>query len=89
MSKKITDEQLKSLQEKIGAIQNIESQIGRLETQKHKFLHQVGIVEQELSEMQKQLEEQYGKVSINISNGEYEDMPQEDEVVGPEVLKQE
>ena len=78
MSKKIKDEQLKELQEKVGVIQNAEAQIGRLETQKHKFLHQIAIVEGELTEVQQKLEEEYGKVSINLQNGEITETPEEE-----------
>jgi len=72
MSQKITDEQLKSLQEKVGAIQNIQAQIGGLEAQKHAALHVLASQQEELQTLQQSLEEEYGKVSINIQDGTYE-----------------
>jgi F0F1-type ATP synthase alpha subunit len=86
MSQKITDEQLKDLQEKVGVIQQLQTQIGNIEGQKHILLHQLVSSQENLQELQKSLEEEYGKVSINIQDGTYEAIPEEQEVVGPEVL---
>jgi predicted nuclease with TOPRIM domain len=86
MSQKITEEQLKNLQEKVGMINQAQAQIGGLEVQKHQLLHQVGQVQGELQEFQKELEEQYGKVSINIQDGTYE--PIEEDVPVHELSKE-
>lgn len=88
MSQKITDKQLENLQKKVGVIQNLQAQIGGLEAQKHAALHQLAASQEDLQNLQKSLEEEYGKVSINIQDGTYEAIPEEQEVVGPEVLKQ-
>jgi hypothetical protein len=85
MSQKITDEQLKSLQEKVGAIQNIQAQIGGLEAQKHAALHVLASQQEELQTIQQSLEEEYGKVSINIQDGTYE--PIEEDVPVSELAK--
>lgn len=76
-TKKITDEQLKSLQEKVGNIQNLQAQIGGIEMQKHMVLHQVAAAQEELQKLQVELEDSYGKVSINIQDGTYEEIPEE------------
>ena len=78
MSQKIKDEQLKDLQEKVGAIQQLQTQIGNIEGQKHILLHQLVGVQEQLQELQKSLEEEYGKVSINIQDGTYEAIPEEE-----------
>jgi len=70
--KKIKDEQLKELQELIGKINQGQIQIGQLETQKHTLLHQLSEIQQELQKFQESLEKEYGKVSINIQDGSYE-----------------
>jgi hypothetical protein len=88
MSQKITDKQLENLQKKVGVIQNLQAQIGGLEAQKHAALHQLAASQEDLQNLQKSLEEEYGKVSINIQDGTYEEIPEEEETVGPEVLKQ-
>lgn len=84
--KKISEEQLKDLQGKIGAIQNIQAQVGGLELQKHMALHQAAALQEDLQKLQTALEEEYGKVSINIQDGSYEEITEE-ETVGPEVLQ--
>lgn len=66
---KITEEQLKQLQELIGTINNAQSQLGSIEVQKHQLLHQVTEVRAKLNEVQEELEKEYGKVSINLEDG--------------------
>lgn len=82
--KKITEEQLKSLQERVGAIQNLQSQIGGLEGQKHMALHQLAAEQEALQKDQNELQEQYGKININIQDGTYEEIVEEAEVVEAE-----
>ena len=75
---KIKEEQLKELQGLINNINQGQIQIGQLETQKHTVLHQLAEIQQKLQKLQEKLEEEYGKISINIQDGSYE-APQEDE----------
>ena len=79
--KKITDEQLKDLQEKVGAIQNLQSQIGGIEAQKHVALHQLLQVQDDLQKLQVTLQDEYGKINVNIQDGTYEEVVEEAEVV--------
>lgn len=74
---KITEEELKGLQEKIGAIQNFQAQIGQIEGQKHLLLHQLVGAQDALQKDQVSLEEKYGKVTINIQDGSYEEIKEE------------
>ena len=67
---KLTEDELKSLQENVSKLNQVHIELGRLENQKHKILHQVNEIESLFDELQKQLEEKYGKVSIDISNGQ-------------------
>jgi len=69
MSEKITEEQLKSIQDLVGQINNGQLQIGQLETQKHTLLHQIAEVQKGLKEFQDELEKDYGKVNVNITDG--------------------
>ena len=85
--KKITEEQLKDLQEKVGTINQAKSQLGGIEVQKHQLLHQVGQVQSELQDLQSKLEEEYGKISINIQDGSYEPIPEEEEEPVSELTK--
>ena len=78
--KKISEEHLKDLQEKIGAIQNLQSQIGGIEAQKHVALHQLLQVQDELQKLQVALQDEYGKINVNIQDGTYEEVVEEAEV---------
>lgn len=75
---KIKDEQLEVLQEKLKTIDGIRLQVGSLENQKFAFLNQMAAIQQELQEMQVELEKEYGKVSINITDGTITEIPEED-----------
>ena len=67
--KKIKKQELESIQTLVKQINNGQSQIGQIETQKHMILHQIGEVQKNLRDFQLKLEEEYGKVNINIENG--------------------
>lgn len=66
---KIKKEQLEKLQGLVGEINNLQMKAGGFEIQKHQTLHQVAEAQSKLSEFQNELEEEYGKVSINIQDG--------------------
>jgi chaperonin cofactor prefoldin len=74
MAKKLSENELKSLQENISKLNQVHIELGRLENQKHKILHQVNEIESMFDELQKELEEKYGKVNINIETGEFEEI---------------
>lgn len=75
---KIKDEQLKKLQEQVNTINQNQLQIGNLEVQKHTLVHNGVELQNQLRGFQDELEKEYGKVSINISTGEYEDIKKEE-----------
>ena len=77
---KITDEQLETLQGKLKLIDTARLQIGTLENQKFQMLNQVGMIQKELLDMQNELQEEYGKVSINITDGTITEIPEEEDV---------
>jgi len=77
--KKIKDEQLEELQGKLKMIDGIRLQVGTLENQKFAYLNQMAAVQQELNQMQNDLQDEYGKVSINITDGTITEIPEEDE----------
>jgi len=66
---KITDEELKRLQELVNLINRGELQIGNLESKKHGLLHQVIAVQEQMKQLQQQFQETYGNVDINITDG--------------------
>ena len=76
---KISATELTALQENISKLNQVHIELGRLENQKHKILHQVNEIESMFDELQKDLEEKYGKVNINIENGEFTLIEENDE----------
>ena len=83
---KITQEQLEELQGYVGKLNNVATQIGDLEMQKHQLNHAATEIQADLNKFQVKLEEKYGKVSINIQDGTYKPI-EEEAVVEPEVVE--
>ena len=65
----VTEEQLKKIQDQIKRINNFQLEVGIIETRKHALLHQIGSIQNEILETQKELEEQYGTADVNIETG--------------------
>ena len=74
---KISEEHLKELQGHVNKINQAQLQLGGLESQKHSLLHAVVNMQTELTEFQNKLEEEYGKVSVNIQDGTIAPLPEE------------
>ena len=74
---KISEDHLKELQGHVNKINQAQLQLGGLESQKHSLLHAVVNMQTELTEFQNKLEEEYGKVSINIQDGSIAPLPEE------------
>jgi len=75
----LTKDELKALQENVKKLNQVNMELGKLENQKHKILHEMNEIEKDFDAMQKELENTYGKVSINIDNGKLSEIPQKDE----------
>ncbi len=66
---KITDEQLKKVQETVNTINRAQIELGSMELRKHEMLHQLAGVKDELTSLQDELKEEYGTVDVNINDG--------------------
>ena len=66
---KITDEQLKKVQELINNINRGQLEVGAMELQKHENMHGVTILRGKLEALQNDLEKEYGTIDIDIKNG--------------------
>ncbi|MDB2613380.1 hypothetical protein N9Y89_01215 [bacterium] len=66
---KITDEQLKELQGVISGTNQIKIELGNMEAQKHILLHRLDAVNKQLTDIQVKLEEEYGKIDLDINTG--------------------
>ena len=67
--KKVKEDQLKELQDVVGKLNQVQMQLGTVELQKHELLHGAVEMQKDLQDTRKKLEEEYGNVSINISDG--------------------
>jgi len=68
---KIKKEQLEEIVELQGKLNEVISNIGVLETQKHSLLHDVAEVNKKIEEFKAKLEEEYGAISVDLKTGEY------------------
>ena len=66
---KITDEQLKKVQETVNNINRGQLELGVMETRKHMLLHNVAAIQEQLTVMQDEFQKQYGTFDINIQDG--------------------
>jgi len=69
---KITEEELKSLQESVGKLNEFKIALADATTQKHLLQLEVIKHSETLSGVQRGLESKYGNISIDIQTGEYE-----------------
>ena len=85
---KLEEKELKSLQENQGKINQVVSNMGaisiqkiNLENSKESLLGELKKIEDEQIELKKELEDKYGKISVNLQSGEFEIIPEEAEIV--------
>ena len=74
----ITEEQLKLLQEQQGKLNEMLRTIGVLETQKLNVSKEIEALSKEIDSTKKELEKEYGQININLQDGSYEDIVEED-----------
>ena len=66
----IEKEQLDKIKDQVNRINKFQLEVGIIESTKHALLHQIGSVQNEISETQVELEKQYGTSDINVVTGE-------------------
>ena len=76
---KITEEQLQKVQAQVKVRSQLVNDIGAVEAQKHDLLHALNNVMQKTKETADELEEEYGKININLEDGTYEVIEEEKE----------
>jgi len=74
---KITEEQLEKLQESQKKYAAIKHDLGQLEVQKHGLLHMWAVIQEEDNKFKQELEEEYGKININLEDGSYEEIKED------------
>ena len=66
---KITDEQLKKVQDSVNNINRAQLEIGSMELRKHEMMHNIAGLRDELTLLQTEFEKDYGTFDINIQDG--------------------
>tara|TARA_R110000765_G_scaffold104696_1_gene194556 strand:- start:592 stop:870 length:279 start_codon:yes stop_codon:yes gene_type:complete len=66
---KISDEQLQKVQQIINMMNRGQMDLGIIETRKHKMLHDIVSIQEQLTTMQGEFEKEYGTYDINIQDG--------------------
>ena len=77
--KKIKDEELKKIVEKTKEQNEMLRTIGVLETQKRWVLVQLAQSNKDLEEIKKELEDEYGQVTVNLEDGSYTEIEKEND----------
>ena len=68
-AEKITDEQLKRVQDTVNNMNRSQLEIGSMELRKHDLLHGIAGLRDELTVLQKEFEKDYGTFDVNIQDG--------------------
>ena len=66
---KITDEQLKKVQDTVNNLNRAQLEIGSMEIKKHEMMHQIAGLRDGLTVLQSEFEKEYGTFDINIQDG--------------------
>ena len=66
---KITDEQLKKVQDTVNNLNRAQLEIGSMEIKKHEMMHQIAGLRDGLTVLQGEFEKEYGTFDINIQDG--------------------
>ena len=66
---KITDEQLKKVQDTVNNLNRSQLEIGSMEVKKHEIMHQIAGLRDELTVLQGEFEKEYGTFDVNIQDG--------------------
>ena len=75
---KITEEQLSKLNDQQNKLADLITKVGLIEADKHALLHMLHEQNNEIEEFKSELEEQYGKISIDLKTGEYNQIKEDE-----------
>ena len=74
----ITEEQLKTVQEQQAKLTEGLRTLGVLDVQKQNVHGQITELSKEIEDTKKELEEEYGQINIDLTDGSYTDIEKED-----------
>ena len=75
--KKITEEQLEKVNKQQAELSELLRSLGVLDVQKHNIHQKINDISKVVEETKQELEKQYGKVNINLSDGTYSKIEEE------------
>ena len=68
-AEKVTDEQLKEVQELVNGINRSQMELGQIETKKHAMLHHISALQEAVGGMRDTFEKDYGTADVDIQTG--------------------
>ena len=74
---KIKEEELLLIQEQQKQLNELISNIGLLESQKHGLLHDIAGINNEIEDYKEVLEAEYGAINISLEDGTYTDIKED------------
>ena len=75
---KIKEEQLTKIKNQQEKLNELIHNIGLLESQKHGLLHEIAKVNVDIEEYKQELEKEYGAININLEDGTYTEIEEEE-----------
>jgi len=66
---KITDDQLKKVQDTVNNLNRSQLEIGSMEIKKHEMMHRIAGLRDGLTVLQNEFEKEYGTFDVNIQDG--------------------
>jgi hypothetical protein len=75
--RQITTEQLETITNQQKDLNTILVNIGMVESQKHMLLHQIADLNNLIEETKNKLQEEYGAININLTDGSYTEIEPE------------
>lgn len=75
--RQITTEQLETITNQQKDLNTILVNIGMIESQKHMLLHQIADLNNLIEETKNKLQEEYGAININLTDGSYTEIESE------------
>lgn len=76
---KVKEEQLTKIKDQQEKLNELIHNIGLLESQKHGLLHEIAKVNVDIEEYKQELEKEYGAININLEDGTYTEIKEEEE----------
>lgn len=78
---KLTEEELKAVQTAVSNLNQAKTILGDVTNQAYKAQLQVNSMEEAMAASQKELEDKYGSITVDLTTGEYEEVVEEAETV--------